>query len=62
VNGRLGFPENKAMKLLISKFFILLLLGFAGVSSGQVTDANRYVNVGEFKDISHLSIRGGIQL
>jgi TPR repeat protein len=32
---RLGIPENKAMKLLISTFFTLLLIGFAGGSYGQ---------------------------
>ena len=32
---QLGLPENKAMKLFISVFFILLLLGFAGGSYGQ---------------------------
>jgi hypothetical protein len=62
VYGRLGISENKAMKLPISAFFILLLLGFAGSSYGQVTAANWYVYVGEFKDTSYLSIRGGIQL
>jgi hypothetical protein len=35
VDEKLGLPENKAMKLLISTFFILLLLGFAGGSYGQ---------------------------
>ena len=62
MDERLGIPENKAMKLLISTFFTLLLLGFAGGSYGQVTDANRYVYVGEFQDMSYLSIRGGVQL
>jgi hypothetical protein len=50
------------MKLLTSIFFILVLLGFAGGSYVQVTDANGNVYVGEFKDISYLSIRGGAQL
>ena len=31
----LGISENKAMKLFVSTFFILLLLGFAGGSYGQ---------------------------
>jgi hypothetical protein len=35
VAGRLGIPENKAMKLLTSIFYILLLMGFAGGSYGQ---------------------------
>jgi TPR repeat protein len=35
VDERLGFLENKAMKLLISTFFTLILLGFAGGSYGQ---------------------------
>ena len=35
VDGRLRLPKNKAMKLLISIFFILLLNGFAGGSYGQ---------------------------
>jgi hypothetical protein len=38
VEKRLGISENKAMKLLISTFVTLLLLGFAGSSYGQ--DAN----------------------
>jgi len=50
------------MKLLISTFFTLVLLGFAGGSYGQITDANGYVYVDEFKDISYLSIRGEVQL
>ena len=32
---RLGISENKAMKLLISTFSTLVLLGFAGGSYGQ---------------------------
>jgi hypothetical protein len=35
VDEWLGLPENKAMKLLISTFFTLVLLGFAGGSYGQ---------------------------
>jgi hypothetical protein len=35
VDESLGNPENKAMKLLISTFFTLLLIGFAGGSYGQ---------------------------
>jgi hypothetical protein len=35
LDERLGIFENKAMKLLISTFFTLLLLGFAGGSYGQ---------------------------
>jgi hypothetical protein len=35
VDGRLGLPENKAMKLIISTFFTLLLIGFAGGSYSQ---------------------------
>ena len=38
MDERLGISENKAMKLLISTFFTLLLIGFAGGSYGQ--DAN----------------------
>ena len=38
MDERLGISENKAMKLLISTFVTLLLLGFAGSSYGQ--DAN----------------------
>ena len=32
---RLVIPENKTMKLLISTFFTLLLIGFVGGSYGQ---------------------------
>jgi len=35
VDEWLGLPDNKAMKLLISTFFTLVLLGFAGSSYGQ---------------------------
>ena len=35
MDERLGISENKAMKLLISTFFTLLLIGFAGGSYGQ---------------------------
>jgi TPR repeat protein len=35
VKGRLGSPENKAMKLLTTSFFTLVLLRFAGGSYGQ---------------------------
>jgi TPR repeat protein len=35
VDERLGIPENKAMKLLITTFFTLLLIGFAGGSYGE---------------------------
>ena len=35
VDELLGLPENKAMKLLISTFFTLLLIGSAGGSYGQ---------------------------
>ena len=38
------------MKLLTSIFFTPVLLGFAGGSYVQVTDANGNVYVGEFKD------------
>ena len=62
MDERLVIQQDKAMKLLISTFFTLVLLGFAGGSYGQVTDANGYVYVDEFKDISYLSIRGGAQL
>ena len=62
MDERLRFPKNKAMKLLIHTALFLLLIGSAGVSYDQVTDANGYVYVGEFKDISYLSIRGGEQL
>jgi hypothetical protein len=54
--------ENKTMKLLICTFFTLLLIGSAGGSSGQVTDANGYVYVDEFEEISYLSIRGRVKL
>jgi hypothetical protein len=50
------------MKLLICTFFTLLLIGSAGGSSGQVTDANGYVYVDEFEEISYLSIRGRVKL
>jgi TPR repeat protein len=35
LDERLGIPENKAMKLLISTFVSLLLIGFAGGVYGQ---------------------------
>ena len=52
MDGRLGLPENKAMKLLICAFFTLLLLGFTGGSYGQETIrySNADIYVGEFKD------------
>jgi len=53
VDERLGIPENHAMKLLISTFFTLLLLGFAGGAYGQTVETINYVDgsvyVGEFK-------------
>ena len=44
MDGRLGIPENKAMKLLISTF-TLLLLGFAGDSYGQSEAENEAIFV-----------------
>ena len=35
MDGRLGILENKAMKLVISTFFSLLLIGFVGISYNQ---------------------------
>ena len=50
----LGLPENLAMKLLISTFFTLLLIGSAGSSYGQtaetINSAEGSVYVGEIKD------------
>ena len=35
MEGRLGRPESKAMKLLTTSFFTLLLIGSAGGPYGQ---------------------------
>ena len=46
--------ENKAMKLLTTSFFTLVLIGFAGSAYGQNIETINYasgsVYVGEFKD------------
>ena len=36
LDGWLGIPKNKAMKLITSTFVCLLLIGFAGASYGQI--------------------------
>ena len=50
----LGISENKAMKLLISAFISLLLIGFAGGSYGQTVETINYADgdiyAGEWKD------------
>jgi hypothetical protein len=54
VDERLGISESKTMKLLISTFFTLLLIGSAGSSYGQdieiITYSSGDVYVGEFKE------------
>jgi hypothetical protein len=53
VDERLDIPENKTMKLLISTFFTLLLIGSAGSSYGQNTETinlEGVLYVGEVKD------------
>ena len=37
MDGLLGNPDNKAMKLLTSTFVSLLLIGFSGASYGQIS-------------------------
>ena len=52
MDERLGISENKAMKLLITTFFTLLLIGFAGGSYGQEIRAVNYddsIYVGELE-------------
>ena len=41
MDERLGTPENKAMKLLITTFFTLLLISLTGVSYSQVPQIER---------------------
>jgi hypothetical protein len=54
VDERLGISENKAMKLLITTFVTLVLIGFAGGSYGQTVEAINYADgdiyAGEWKD------------
>ena len=54
LDERLGVSEIRVMKLLISTFFTLLLIGFAVSSYGQIIETRNYsdgsVYVGEFKD------------
>jgi hypothetical protein len=54
VDERLGIPENKAMRLLTTKFFTLLLIGSAGGSYGQTVETINYADgdiyAGEWKD------------
>jgi hypothetical protein len=41
VDGLLGISENRAMKLLISTFFTLLLISLAGASYAQIPQIER---------------------
>ena len=41
MDGLLGISENRAMKLLISTFFTLLLISLAGVSYAQIPQIER---------------------
>ena len=41
----LGISENKAMKLIISTFFTLLLIGFAGGSYSQVEEKPEAIDI-----------------
>jgi hypothetical protein len=54
VDERLGIPENKAMRLLTTTFFTLLLIGSAGGSYGQTVETINYADgdiyAGEWKD------------
>ena len=44
VDERLGIPENKAMRLLTTTFFTLLLIGSAGGSYGQTVETINYAD------------------